>query len=350
MKKILKLFTLCILTLSFAACSSPSSDHGGNSVPDHADSDAPVDQDTETTSFQATLLEVNENYLLVEPAADSDERKSSDQISVGLGTLDDAQIDALLPELEPGDLLEIEYDGLIAETYPAQITGLSVRKITDASTDNPSSVDSPASVPEPETTGFVRMVMMDDKLFTDTGEVFHLAKCGNMDFNFDSSVEQGAPVENYQTNFGIGYGGQYGMRENRIHIYINNEWHVFAYNENNLEGISMEITENTNHSLALEVSNDTDLRIQYGDYYTLEMLDKETDTWTPVPYADSEIVFNDIAYMPSKNNPVPWSVDWTQMYGELESGTYRIVKPVDVIHEDGNLTGYTLMTEFEITD
>ena len=214
-------------------------------------------------------------------------------------------------------------------------------------------MDTPASIdkPEPEDNEFVRMAMVNDKLFVDTGESSALVKkCGNMDFNFDSSVEQGTPTENYQTNFGIGYGGQYGMRENRIEIYFDNEWHIFAYNENNLDGVSMEITEHTNHSLTLEVSNNTDLTVQYGDYYTLEMFDEEIDTWVLVPYTDSEIAFHDLAYMPKKNEPVSWSVDWTQMYGELNAGTYRIVKTVDVLHETGGFTSYTLMAEFEITE
>ena len=140
------------------------------------------------------------------------------------------------------------------------------------------------------------------------------------------------------------------MRENRIEIYFDNEWHIFAYNENNLDGVSMEITEHTNHSLTLEVSNNTDLTVQYGDYYTLEMFDEEIDTWVLVPYTDSEIAFHDLAYMPKKNEPVSWSVDWTQMYGELNAGTYRIVKTVDVLHETGGFTSYTLMAEFEITE
>ena len=346
MKKIITLFTLCIITLSFVACGSQNANNTDSPSSDNT-------PDSEAVFFEATVLEVAENGLLVEPAENSSERKSSDRISVSLSGLDSSQSDALLQEIIAGDIVEIEYNGAISESYPAQITGLSVRKISDAPADALSSVDTPASIdkPEPEDNEFVRMAMVNDKLFVDTGESSALVKkCGNMDFNFDSSVEQGTPTENYQTNFGIGYGGQYGMRENRIEIYFDNEWHIFAYNENNLDGVSMEITEHTNHSLTLEVSNNTDLTVQYGDYYTLEMFDEEIDTWVLVPYTDSEIAFHDLAYMPKKNEPVSWSVDWTQMYGELNAGTYRIVKTVDVLHETGGFTSYTLMAEFEITE
>lgn len=368
MKKIWKFLSLCIATLgivttSFTACGSPNTDNNSSTASgDNAASGGSTDS-AETVYFEATVLEVAETALLVEPVENSDELKSADQISVGLSSLESSELDALLSELKAGDIVEIEYDGMIAESYPAQITGLSVRKVSDASdsvngssntpasANTPSSSNTPASVGEPETTRFVRMAMVNDKLFVDTGESSALVKkCGNMDFNFVSSVEQGAPTENYQTNFGTGYGGQYSIRENRIEIYFDEEWHIFACNENSLEGVSMEVTENTNHSLTLEVRNDTDLSVQYGDYYTLEMFDEEISTWIPVPYKDSEIAFDDLAYMPEKNKPVPWSVDWTQMYGELEAGTYRIVKPVDEIHENGELTFYTYMAEFEVVD
>lgn len=346
MKKIWKLFTLCIIVLSFAACGSPNTGNGNStSYGDNTDS-------AETVYFEATVLEITETSLLVEPMENSEELKSADQISVSLSGLESSELDALLSELKAGDIVRIEYNGMIAESYPAQITGLSVRKVSDASAsdDIRSSVDVPSSMNEAETTGFVRMAMVNDKLFVDTGEVSNALRCGTMDFNFDSSVEQGTPTQNYQTNFGIGYGGQYGTRQNRIEIYFDEEWHIFAYNENSLEGVSMEVTENTNHSLSLEVRNDTDLTVQYGDYFTLEMFDDEINTWVPVPYTDSEIAFHDLAYMPEKNKPVPWSVDWSQMYGELAAGTYRIVKPVDEIHENGELTFYTYMTEFKITE
>lgn len=322
MKKIWKFLSLCIATLgivttSFTACGSPNTDNNSSTASgDNAASGGSTDS-AETVYFEATVLEVAESYLLVEPVENSDELKSADQISVGLSGLESSKLNALLSELKAGDIVEIEYDGMISESYPAQITGLSVRKVSDASNsangssntpasaNTPSSSTTPASVGEPEPTGFVRMAMVNDKLFVDTGEVSNALRCGNMDFNFDSSVEQGAPTENYQTNFGTGYGGQYSIRENRIEIYFDEEWHIFACNENSLEGVSIEVTENTNHSLTLEVRNDTDLSVQYGDYYTLEIFDEEISTWIPVPYKDSEIAFDDLAYMPEKNKPVP---------------------------------------------
>lgn len=195
----------------------------------------------------------------------------------------------------------------------------------------------------------VRMVKVNDKLYVDTGEMSSVTgRCGVMDFTFDSSVEKGEPTENDQTNFGIGYEGQVGTRENRIEICINGEWCVFAYHENDFEGVSMKVTEIDDHSLKLEVKNETDLDVQYGDDYLLEMLDKGRGTWVQVSYLNSDIAFHDIAYSVGKDKVSVWEVDWTNMYGTLAAGEYRIVKEVHDFRGTGDYTVYTLTAPFAI--
>ena len=78
MKKQLLLILTMSLILLATACKTSSG--GGESK---------VGGD-ETATFQAAILEIQDGYYLVEP--------------------------------EVGDVLEIEYDGSIAESYPAQIT------------------------------------------------------------------------------------------------------------------------------------------------------------------------------------------------------------------------------------
>lgn len=66
--------------------------------------------------FEATILEIKDTRLLVEPVEGSSELKSADQITVSMKNMSSS------PELEVGDIIEIKYDGTIAESYPAQIT------------------------------------------------------------------------------------------------------------------------------------------------------------------------------------------------------------------------------------
>ena len=70
----------------------------------------------ETVTFQATILEIQDGYYLVESVEGSAELNSADQITIPMINMEPS------PEPEVGDVLEIEYDGSIAESYPAQIT------------------------------------------------------------------------------------------------------------------------------------------------------------------------------------------------------------------------------------
>ena len=106
MKRQLLLILTMSLILLAAACGTSSgggeSEVGGN----------------EKATFQATILEIHDGYYLVEPVAGSTELNSADQITVPMTNMNPS------PEPEVGDVLEIEYDGSIAESYPAQITNV----------------------------------------------------------------------------------------------------------------------------------------------------------------------------------------------------------------------------------
>lgn len=66
--------------------------------------------------FNATVLEVSENSVLVEPFEGSTERKSADKIYLSLTGFPDNY-----PEMKAGDEIRVVYNGQIAESYPAQI-------------------------------------------------------------------------------------------------------------------------------------------------------------------------------------------------------------------------------------
>ena len=67
---------------------------------------------SKTAAFQATVLEVSEQSILIEPDEGFMERDVSDQIRI-------TNIEGL--ELHVGDTIEIQYNGEIMETYPAQL-------------------------------------------------------------------------------------------------------------------------------------------------------------------------------------------------------------------------------------
>ena len=160
--------------------------------------------------FQAVILEVRDSSYLVEPVEGSPELRSSDRIEVKMEHLD--------PSLEPevGDVIEIIHSGEIMESDPARLQDVySIRVAVEE---------------EQEQWAMIPMVMIDGKLYLDTGmESSVEARCGVMDGEITSSVDgTKKPTQDGESNFGTGYGYQYGPQEGTIEIFMNEKWWVFA--------------------------------------------------------------------------------------------------------------------------
>ena len=67
--------------------------------------------------FNATVLEVYEKSILVEPFEGEEELLSADQFSVSTEVESTNEV----PQMEKGATIRIVYNGDIAESYPAQI-------------------------------------------------------------------------------------------------------------------------------------------------------------------------------------------------------------------------------------
>ena len=94
--------------------------------------------------------------------------------------------------------------------------------------------DAPPAEPEDEGNDelwdLIPMVMVNGELYLDTGyKSASVKKCGTMDGEITSEIAGNKqPTEDNQSNFGTGYGYQYGTREGTIEIYMNNQWFIFA--------------------------------------------------------------------------------------------------------------------------
>ena len=84
-----------------------------------------------------------------------------------------------------------------------------------------------------ETWDRIPMVMVNGELYLDTGkESTVMARCGMMDGEITSQVDGSkAPTMDNQSNFGTGYGYQYGPIEGTIEIKMNGKWWIFATEE-----------------------------------------------------------------------------------------------------------------------
>ncbi len=77
----------------------------------------------------------------------------------------------------------------------------------------------------PEVPG--RMIQVKGKVYYDTGMESNALRCGVMDGQIESTVEAGeVPKKDNQSNFGEGYGYQYGT-ENTIEVCVDGKWIIF---------------------------------------------------------------------------------------------------------------------------
>lgn len=77
---------------------------------------------TKTVELAATVLTVSENGILVEPDEGTDARASSDQIFFSCENAS---------SFAEGDRVLITFDGVIAESYPAQASAQSVKLLSE---------------------------------------------------------------------------------------------------------------------------------------------------------------------------------------------------------------------------
>ena len=147
--------------------------------------------------FQAEILEIHDGKYLVKPVEGSWELNSADQIEVPIRNAHPS------PEPEIGDVIEIEYSGEILETYPARIADVYGIKV----------------IKETETGDLIPMVMVNGTLYLDTGHESKIeARCGVMDGEITSQVDGSKqPTVDDQSNFGTGYGYQYGTTEGTLY-------------------------------------------------------------------------------------------------------------------------------------
>lgn len=68
-------------------------------------------------SFAGKILEMNGNSVLVEVLEGEEIRRSADQITFGIGELEELDV-------KVGDTVEVTYSGEVMESYPGQIVAL----------------------------------------------------------------------------------------------------------------------------------------------------------------------------------------------------------------------------------
>jgi hypothetical protein len=157
----------------------------------------------------------------------------------------------------------------------------------------------------------IPMVMVDGELYLDTGyNNTDIRKCGTPDGEIISEVDGSEmPTDNNQSNFGTGYGYQYGDTEGTIDVYLNNTWRIFATEEAR-QKIQFPEKESATWSVAFILGDtDTLLQLSKEDAADLERLLSPDNWFDEGSQCDSDILLE--------------SSDGTRLSYHSECGTFN---------------------------
>lgn len=104
------------------------------------------------------------------------------------------------------------------------------------------------------------------------------------------------------------------------------------------QNVDIKVLAVTPTSLKVRLTNNGDEDISFGDDYEgIEVYDEATDTWMECK-KQYEIACHDILHLVKsgdKQNWFDWYVDWTNVYGSLGAGHYRLQKNISIGNIDG---------------
>lgn len=91
------------------------------------------------------------------------------------------------------------------------------------------------------------------------------------------------------------------------------------------------------------LKNDSDVDVQYGNAYELEI--KQDGKWHKI---NVEIDFTMQAYELKAKKSLEFNLNWKETYGKLAKGEYRIIKTIDIQKEDTTFDSFFVAAEFTI--
>lgn len=92
--------------------------------------------------------------------------------------------------------------------------------------------------------------------------------------------------------------------------------------------VTIKVIENSisSTSVTILITDKNDHSYVWGEQFSIQK--KVNEEWQDLKYITDTVAFNEIAYALNKNNQLTQKIEWTNYYGELSNGTYRIVKQV----------------------
>lgn len=122
----------------------------------------------------------------------------------------------------------------------------------------------------------------------------------------------------------ITYGQMTMLGQTIVKLYIDDDEIKTTYVPSELENVSISISNISLTGSTIIIKDTNENPYTYGDWYKIEK--QIDDKWYEVETIVDNYGFNEMGYLPDKNNEVKFVIDWETLYGELPLGNYRILK------------------------
>ena len=119
-------------------------------------------------------------------------------------------------------------------------------------------------------------------------------------------------------------------------------WWYIEYNRD-LRNVTIEVLKDTITNKSVEILITDNNQDHYGWGVDFKIQKKVDGEWQNLKYIDDNLSWIDIAYTLNKDNQLKLKLNIEKYYGQLDKGTYRVVKSV---YDKGYIDIYS--NEFEI--
>lgn len=94
-----------------------------------------------------------------------------------------------------------------------------------------------------------------------------------------------------------------------------------------IENVSIDIFDISLTGATVIITDTNQETYVYSEWYRIEQ--SIDGKWQEVKTVTNNYGFNEMGYLPDKNNEVKFIINWEHLYGELSLGSYRILKQVN---------------------
>lgn len=115
---------------------------------------------------------------------------------------------------------------------------------------------------------------------------------------------------------------------------------------NTFPGVTMKLLYAYPNEIGVEIHNNTDADILFGEDYDLQIL--KDGEWYSLSYVIDNAAFNSVGLPVKAEDSRIWGTDWVIFHGVLGEGDYRIVKSVSVSKAGASHTNYPIAVEFSL--